>query len=254
MALEARDLTVSVEDRRVLHGVTVRIEHGEIVALMGPNGSGKTSLAYTLMGHPRYVVEKGSISLDGEDITKLPPHERARKGLLLVFQNPIEIPGVRLLTLLAAAYNRRFGVEERLIGMPSPQLIPKVKQLASMLGLSEQLLQREVNVGFSGGERKRSEILQLLLLEPRYAVLDEPDSGLDVDGIRVVADAVRKLRDRETGVLLITHYARILEFLEPDHVLVLANGRIVAEGGPELARRIEREGYASILRSVKGEV
>ena len=243
MALETRGLVAGPEDKTVLHGVDIKIPPGNIVALMGPNGSGKTTLAYTLMGHPRYRVESGDVILDGEPVTKLPPHERARRGLMLGFQNPVEVPGVRFINFIAAAYNRRFGVNERLIGMPQPELLKQARELAERLGLRPDILQREVNVGFSGGERKRAEMLQLLLLRPRYAVLDEPDSGLDVDGVRIIASAIRELVEQGAGVLVITHYARILQFVEPSHVVVMVDGRVVDEGGPELARRIGQEGY-----------
>ncbi|BES82224.1 Fe-S cluster assembly ATPase SufC [Pyrodictium abyssi] len=243
MALEARGLVAGPEGKTILRGVDIKVPPGSIVALMGPNGSGKTTLAYTLMGHPRYRVESGEVLLDGEPVTGLPPHERARRGLMLGFQNPVEVPGVRFINFIAAAYNRRFGVDERLIGMPRPELLKQARELAERLGLRPDMLQREVNVGFSGGERKRAEMLQLLLLRPRYVVLDEPDSGLDVDGVRVIAGAIRELVEQGAGVLVITHYARILQFVEPSHVVVLVNGRVVDEGGPELARRIEQEGY-----------
>ncbi|ABM80385.1 Fe-S cluster assembly ATPase SufC [Hyperthermus butylicus] len=247
MALEARNLVAGPEGKIVLRGVNIKVPQGSIIALMGPNGSGKTTLAYTLMGHPRYRVESGEVLLDGEPVTSLPPHERARRGLMLGFQNPVEIPGVRLISFIAAAYNRRFGIEERLIGMPRPELHKQARELAERLGLRSEMLQREVNVGFSGGERKRAEMLQLLLLRPRYVILDEPDSGLDVDGVRVIAEAIRELVEQGTGVLVITHYARILQFVEPSHVVVLVNGRVVDEGGPELARRIEQEGYRAYM-------
>lgn len=247
MVLEARDLVAGPEDKTILRGVDIKVSPGSIVALMGPNGSGKTTLAYTLMGHPRYRVERGEVLLDGEHITNLPPHERARRGLMLGFQNPVEIPGVRFINFIAAAYNRRFGIEEQLIGMPRPELLKQARELAGKLGLRPEMLQREVNVGFSGGERKRAEMLQLLLLRPRYVILDEPDSGLDVDGVRIIADAIRELVEQGAGVLVITHYARILQFVEPSHVVVLVDGRVVDEGGPELARRIEREGYQAYM-------
>ncbi|KSW12596.1 Fe-S cluster assembly ATPase SufC [Pyrodictium occultum] len=249
MALETRNLTAGPGDKVVLHGVNIKVSPGEIVALMGPNGSGKTTLASVIMGHPRYRVREGDVLLDGEPITKLPTYERARKGVMLAFQNPVEVPGVRFLNFIAAAYNRRFGLEERLIGAPRPELLKQASELAVKLGLRPDMLQREVNVGFSGGEKKRAEMLQLLLLRPRYAILDEPDSGLDVDGVRVIAGAINELADQGAGVIVITHYARILEFVEPNHVVVLVNGRVVDEGGPELARRIEKEGYARYLSS-----
>ncbi len=253
MTLETIELVAGPEDKIVLRGVTLKVPRGSVVALMGPNGSGKTTLAYTIAGHPAYRVAKGRIILEGEEITSLPPHERARKGLMLGFQNPPEIPGVRLLNFLAAAYNRRFNIQEKLIGSPRPELVKQAREYAIKLGLSEDFLQREVNVGFSGGERKRAEMLQVLLLKPKYVILDEPDSGLDVDGVRMVADAIRRLVDDGVGVLIITHYARILQFVEPDHVAVLVNGVIVDEGGPELARRIEQEGYGAYATKMSND-
>lgn len=252
MALETIDLAAGPEDKVVLRGVTLRVPRGSVVALMGPNGSGKTTLAYTIAGHPAYRVVKGRILLEVEDITGLPPHERARKGLMLGFQNPPQIPGVRLLNFLAAAYNRRLNLQEKLIGSPRPELVKQAREYAVKLGLSGDFLQREVNVGFSGGERKRAEMLQVLVLKPKYVILDEPDSGLDIDGVRIVADAIRRLADDGVGVLVITHYARILQFVEPDHVAILVNGVIVDEGGPELARRIEQEGYGAYMAKTGG--
>lgn len=247
MALEVIDLVAGPGDKIVLKGVSLRVEKGSIVALMGPNGSGKTTLAYTITGHPDYRVAGGRIILDSEDVTNTPPHERARKGLILGFQNPPEVPGVRMINFIAAAYNRRFGIVERLIGNPQPELLRLAKSYTAELGLTEEMLQRETNIGFSGGERKRAEMLQILLLKPRYTILDEPDSGLDVDGVKTVAKAIRMLVDEGAGVLLITHYARILRFVEPSHVAVMVDGVIVDEGGPELAKKIDEEGYKAYL-------
>ncbi len=241
MALEVIDVAAEVEGRRVLDGVTLRVERGSVVALMGPNGRGKTSLAYVIMGHPRYRVVRGDVRLDGESLLGLPPHERARRGVMLAFQEPVEVKGVRLSSLIAAAHARLYGGD---LTRPDPKVLEEARGYLGLVGLAAPMLDREVNVGFSGGERKRSEMLQLLVLKPRYAVLDEPDSGLDVDGVRAVARAIEVMRERGTGILLITHYARILKFVEPDRVLVMVSGRIVEEGGPELAERIERTGYA----------
>ncbi|BEP16697.1 Fe-S cluster assembly ATPase SufC [Pyrofollis japonicus] len=249
MSLEVRGVTGGPESKTVLQKVSLSIPRASLVALMGPNGSGKTTLAYTIMGHPSYVVRDGRILLDGEDITGLPTYERARRGLMLGFQSPPEIPGVRFLNFVAAAYNRVKDVEDKLIGTPRPEMIKLVKNYASMLGLRDEHLQREVNVGFSGGERKRAEMLQILVLDPRYVILDEPDSGLDVDGVRVVAKAIQMLLDRGVGVLVITHYARILQFVEPDKVAIMVSGRVVDEGGPELAKHIEEHGYAPYMKN-----
>ena len=249
VALEAKDVWVKVEDKTVLQGVSLKVEPGEITVLMGPNGSGKSSLAYTIMGHPEYSVEKGAIMLDGEDITGLEPYERSLRGVMLAFQNPVEVPGVKLSTLLIAAHNKRRGAKD-LFRVSDPRLVLRARQWAEKLGMDPSLLYREVNVGFSGGEKKRAEMLQLLMLEPKYAILDEPDSGLDVDGIKSVARAIQVLVDRGTGVLLITHYARVLDYVEPSRVLVLVNGRIVAEGGMEIVREIDRSGYAQFLSKI----
>ncbi len=247
MALETRELWVKVDGKTVIRGITISVEPGEVTVLMGPNGSGKSSLAYTIMGHPDYEVERGSILLDGEDITSLDPDERSLKGVMLGFQNPVEVPGVKLSTLLIAASNKRTGSKD-LFKITNPRLIASARKWATLLGMNPDLLYRDVNVGFSGGEKKRAEMLQLLVLEPKYAILDEPDSGLDVDGIKSIAKAIEHLREKGTGILLITHYARIVEFLEPSKVLVLVNGSIVAEGGVEIVKEIDRKGYAEFLR------
>jgi Fe-S cluster assembly ATP-binding protein len=249
MGLEVANVVAEVAGKRVLDGVTLTVERGSIVALMGPNGSGKTSLAYVIMGHPNYRLVRGDIRLDGESIVGLPPHERARRGILLAFQEPVEVKGVRLSSLIAAAHARLYGGD---LTKPDLKVLDEARKHLELVGLRSEMLDREVNVGFSGGERKRSEILQLLVLKPRYAILDEPDSGLDVDGVKAVAKAVEALRDRGTGILLITHYARILKFIKPDQVLVMVNGRIVDRGGPELAERIERMGYAPYLGGGRG--
>ncbi len=244
MTLEVKGLVAKVRDtdKVVVNGVSLRVDRGEIVALMGPNGSGKSSLAYTLMGHPRYEVVSGDILLDGESIVGLPPEERSLRGLFLGFQNPVEVEGVKLSSLIVASYNKRVG-ERDLFKTSNPRVFIEMNKYASMLGLRSELLYRDVNVGFSGGERKRSEMLQALMLNPRYVILDEPDSGLDVDGVKVIANSIELLRSRGTGVLLITHYTRILRYVKPSRVYVMVNGRIVASGGYELAEKIDREGY-----------
>ncbi len=241
MTLEVHELHVTVSGRRILHGVTLHLKPGETLAIMGPNGSGKSTLLYTIMGRPGYNIEKGSIRLDGEDITSTPPEERSLRGVMLAFQDPVPVPGVKLATLVTAAWNKRRGSRD--LARPDPRLSMELRRLARELGLREELLYRDVNLGFSGGEKKRSEMLQLLALKPRYALLDEPDSGLDVDGVKTVAAAAEKLREQGAGLLIVTHYARILRFIEPDRVVVLVGGRVVDEGGPELAHRIDREGY-----------
>ncbi|NPA98659.1 MAG: Fe-S cluster assembly ATPase SufC [Crenarchaeota archaeon] len=243
MALRTIDLHVSVGDKEILHGINIEIHPGELRVIMGPNGSGKTSLAMALMGHSSYKVTKGRIILDGEDITSLPPHERALRGLFLVFQNPVEIPGVRLEEILKLSIKKRLG------GKECPDIRERIESEAKMIGLTKEHLERGVNVGFSGGEKKRGEILQAKILRPKYVIMDEPDSGLDVDGIRIVADVIKELVSTGRSVLLITHYPRVLEYVEPDHVYVLYKGRIVAEGGMELVERINREGFKWIEES-----
>ncbi len=231
------DLVVSVEGKRILEGVSFALEEGRIHVLMGPNGSGKSTLAFTIAGHPDYVVESGRILLAGEDITALPAYERARRGLFLGFQYPPEVEGVKLrefLRLAAAHCQEPFCEFQKLF-------------LESLVYFRmEELGNRELNVGFSGGEKKRAELLQMRVLRPRVALLDEPDSGVDVDGLRLIAAGIEEAARSGTAVLLITHYPRILEYLPPAKVFVLDGGRIVREGGPELAREIERTGYGAV--------
>ena len=242
MSLRVEELHATVHGREILHGVSLEVQPGRVVALMGPNGSGKSTLLYTITGRPGYEATRGRILLDGEEITTLPPEERSLKGVILAFQDPVPVPGVKLSTLITAAWNKRRG--EKDLVKPDPRLVAEVGKLADWLGLRRELLYRDVNVGFSGGEKKRSELLQLLVLKPRYALLDEPDSGLDVDGVKRIAEAAERLREEGAGLLVVTHYARILRFLEPDEVIVMVDGRVVDRGGPELAHRIDREGYA----------
>ncbi len=237
MSLKTIDLHVSVGDKEILHGINIEARPGELRVIMGPNGSGKTSLALALMGHPSYRVTRGKIILDGEDITHLPPNERALRGLFLVFQNPVEIPGVKLEEVLKLSIKKRLG------GRECPDIKERIASEAGLIGLSEEHLERGVNVGFSGGEKKRSEILQAKILRPKYVIMDEPDSGLDVDGIRIVADVIKELISTGRSVLLITHYPRVLEYVEPNHVYVLYRGRIVADGGMDIVERINREGF-----------
>jgi Fe-S cluster assembly ATP-binding protein len=234
--------------KRVLEGVTLSVRPGEVHALMGPNGSGKSTLLYTLAGHPSYRLAAGRISMDGEDVSSLSPEERFLRGLLLAFQSPVEVPGVRLSSLLLASYNKRNGIASgrNLLEVRDPRFLSAMRDAAAALGIGPDLLNREVNVGFSGGEKKRAEVLQAILLKPKYLLLDEPDSGLDVDGVDTVARAVRDMASSGVGVLLVTHYARILHRVVPDEVTLLIDGRIAGRGGPELAERVEREGYSSL--------
>ncbi len=245
MALEVQNLRVQVDSKELLKGVTIKVEKGEAVALMGPNGSGKTTLAYALMGHPRYRVTAGRILLDGNDITGLPTHERALLGLTLAFQNPVEVPGVKLSYLLNVINAKKAkGFDLTYV---DPKFVSWFRAEAKSLGMGLELLERDVNVGFSGGERKRSEVLQVMAMKPRYAILDEPDSGLDVDGIKVIGEAIASLKSQGVGVLIITHHADITRFVSPSRAYVLAQGRVVAEGGPELVEKVLSSGYESIL-------
>ena len=238
--LQIRDLHVSIEDHEILRGVDLDISRGEIHALMGPNGSGKSTLASTLMGHPAYEVTQGSIVFQGEDITEAEPHERARAGLFLAFQYPVSIPGVSVANFLRMAINAK---REEPIGVK--EFRTQLAHAVELLDVERAFTSRHLNDGFSGGEKKRAEILQLAMLQPDVAVLDETDSGLDIDALRVVAHGIHEVRaDRpDLGILLITHYQRILAYLTPDVVHILLDGRIVESGGPELAARVEAEGF-----------
>jgi Fe-S cluster assembly ATP-binding protein len=245
MSLEIHNLHVRTEEREILHGVDLKVEKGETHALMGPNGSGKSTLANTLMGNPQYEITEGRILLDGEDITEADPDERARAGLFLAFQYPATIPGVSVANFLRMAINA--GREEPI----------KVKEFGKLLGDHMELLKidraftsRYLNEGFSGGEKKRAEILQLAMLEPTYAVLDETDSGLDIDALRIVSDGVNAMREPERGFLIITHYTRILSYVKPEFVHIMLDGRIVREGGAELADALEEKGYEWIREEV----
>ena len=245
--LKVQNLHVSVEGKEVIRGVDLTIRSGEVHVLMGPNGSGKTTLSLAIMGHPKYKITEGKILLDNEDVTGLETYEKARRGIFLAFQNPIEIGGVKLSTLLTLEVNKVLGSSVR-----PEDTISLVKNVAKSVGLSEAFLNRNVFEGFSGGEKKRTEIAQMLLLKPKIALLDEPDSGVDVDGLKVISDAIRKLlEENKTGFLIITHYRRILEYVRPDHVHVMYRGKIVASGGEELSAKIDREGYESVIKGAK---
>ena len=251
--LVIKDLHVAVEGREILKGVNLAVHQGETHALMGPNGSGKSTLASALMGHPNYEVTSGEVLLDGENILEMSPDERAKKGLFLAFQYPMSIPGVSVANFLRLAYGAVSKPDEvdpepyrkRLSAREFRQLL---RDRLGLLKMDESMLTRYLNEGFSGGEKKRAEILQMAVLQPRFAVLDETDSGLDIDALRVVADGVNAQRNGELGVLLITHYQRLLNYIKPDYVHVLVNGRIVKEGGPELALELEEKGYEQIIK------
>jgi Fe-S cluster assembly ATP-binding protein len=246
--LEIVNLHASVEGTPILRGVDLTVPAGEVHAIMGPNGSGKSTLAYVLSGREDYEITEGDIRLNGQSLLELEPNERATAGLFLAFQYPLEIPGVSTMTFLKAALNahrRARGEDEIAPGA----FLKLVRDTATKLGIADDMLKRGLNVGFSGGEKKRMEILQMALLEPKFCVLDETDSGLDIDALRVVSDGVNALRGPERGMLVITHYQRLLDYIVPDKVHVLTRGRIAATGGPELARELEASGYASYLEA-----
>jgi Fe-S cluster assembly ATP-binding protein len=240
------DLHVSVEGKEILKGVDLVVERGEIHALMGPNGSGKSTLANTLMGHPKYVVTRGRALFEGEDILGLTPDERARKGLFLAFQYPIAIPGVSLGNFLRAATRAVHG-DGLTAGEFRKQLMEKLK----LLKMDPSFAARYVNDGLSGGEKKRAEVLQMALLQPRIAVMDETDSGLDIDALRTVAEGIKAIHTPEMGVLVITHYQRLLNYIRPQFVHVLVDGRVVKSGGYELVEQLEAQGYDPIIREVE---
>ena len=245
--LEVKNLSVSIHDKPILDGLSLTVRTGEVAAIMGPNGSGKSTLSYVIAGKPEYEVTGGEVLLDGEDLLALEPNERAVKGVFLAFQYPVEIPGVATMTFLKAALNaqRRARGESDLT---TPDFMRAVRGVAQSLKIDFEMLKRPVNVGFSGGEKKRAEVLQMALLAPRLAILDETDSGLDIDALRIVAEGVNAMLNPTMGVLLITHYQRLLNYIKPDVVHVLALGRIVKTGGRDLALRLEDEGYGPILR------
>ena len=241
--LEVKNLHVSVDGKQILNGLDLTVNQGEVHAIMGPNGSGKSTLAHVLAGKEDYEVTAGTVRFDGEDVLAMEPDERAAKGLFLAFQYPLEIPGVATMTFLRTAINaqrKKRGEPE----LSTPEFIKKVREASKALGIDQEMLRRGVNVGFSGGEKKRNEILQMALLEPKLGVLDETDSGLDIDALKIVADGVNRLRSAERSMIVITHYQRLLNHIVPDIVHVLSRGRIVRTGGKELALELEAKGYA----------
>ncbi len=240
--LEVKNFHVQIGGKPILDGLNLTVEAGEVAALMGPNGSGKSTLSYVIAGKPDYEVTSGEALLDGENILELSPDERAAKGLFLAFQYPVEIPGVATMTFLKATLNAQRRARA-LKEMTTPDFMREVRAAADRLKIDQEMLRRPLNVGFSGGEKKRMEILQMALLQPRLAILDETDSGLDIDALRIVADGVNALRDKDRAFLVITHYQRLLDHIRPDTVHVMAKGRIVKTGGPELAEELERNGY-----------
>jgi Fe-S cluster assembly ATP-binding protein len=246
--LDIRDLRVAVGDKEIIKGLTLAVPAGEVHAIMGPNGAGKSTLAYALSGRDGYEITQGAATLDGEDLLTLEPEERAAKGLFQSFQYPVEIAGVPALTFLRAALN----AQKKARGEPevsSPDFLKLARAKAEALNISQDMLRRGLNAGFSGGEKKRMEALQMAVLEPRFMILDETDSGLDIDALKLVAENINKLRGANRGMLVITHYERLLEYIRPDRVHVLAAGRIVHSGGPELAAELERDGYDKYLKA-----
>jgi Fe-S cluster assembly ATP-binding protein len=241
--LEIKNLHVEIDGKKILNGLDLVVNKGEVHAIMGPNGSGKSTLAYVLSGKDDYEVTEGDILFDGKSVLEMEPDERAAAGFFLAFQYPIEIPGVATMTFLRTALNsqrKKRGEPE----LTTPEFLKRVKDAAGKLSINQDMLRRAVNVGFSGGEKKRNEILQMALLEPKISVLDETDSGLDIDALKIVADGVNRLRGPERGFVVITHYQRLLNYIVPDIVHVLSKGRIVKTGGKELALQLEKTGYA----------
>jgi Fe-S cluster assembly ATP-binding protein len=238
--LTIKNLHVEIAEKEIVRGLTLSVPRGEVHAIMGPNGSGKSTLAKVLAGHPDYHVKKGEVLMDGENILALEPDERARKGLFLAFQYPSEIPGVTIANFLRAAVQARLPEGEEL---EATEYYAKLYEKMELLGMDRSFTSRSVNEGFSGGEKKRTEILQLAMLEPTYAILDETDSGLDIDALKIVAHGVNSLRGPNVGILLITHYQRLLNYIVPDHVHVMVAGRIVRSGRKELALELEERGY-----------
>jgi Fe-S cluster assembly ATP-binding protein len=250
--LEIRDLHATVEGKEILRGINLTVNKGEIHAIMGPNGSGKSTLAKILAGHPAYEVTKGEVLFEGRNLLELAPDERAREGVFLAFQYPVEVPGVSNAQFMRLAYNekRKHRGEEELDPLEFKDLLA---ERAKVVEMDAGLMSRSVNEGFSGGEKKRNEILQMAVLEPKLAVLDETDSGLDIDALRIVSEGVNKLRTPENAIVLVTHYQRLLNYIVPDHVHVLYKGRIVRSGGKELALALEEKGYDWIKGEVGGQ-
>lgn len=240
--LEIKDLHASVEDKKILKGINLTVNPGEVHAIMGPNGSGKSTLASVIAGKEDFEVKKGSISLNGEDLEDLAPEERAHMGIFMSFQYPVEIPGVTVTNFMRTAINetrKAQGLED----MPANQMLKLIREKSEMLEIDRKFLSRSLNEGFSGGEKKRNEIFQMAMMEPKLAILDETDSGLDIDALRIVANGVNKLRSKDNAIVVITHYQRLLEHIVPDFVHVLFDGRIVKSGGKELALELEEKGY-----------
>ena len=248
--LKIKNLHASVEDKDILKGINLTVNPGEVHAIMGPNGSGKSTLASVIAGKDEFELTKGGIELEGEDIKELDPEERAHKGVFLSFQYPVEIPGVSVTNFIKTAINetrKAKGQED----MPAAEMLKKIKEKADLLEIDRKFLSRSLNEGFSGGEKKRNEIFQLAMMEPKLAILDETDSGLDIDALKIVANGVNKLRNADNAVIVITHYQRLLDYIVPDYVHVLMDGKIVKSGSKELAYQLEEKGYDWIKEEVK---
>ena len=248
--LKIKNLHASVEDKGILRGINLEVKPGEVHAIMGPNGSGKSTLASVIAGKEEYEVTKGNIEFQGEDIEELAADERAHKGVFLSFQYPVEIPGVSVTNFMKTAINESRKAKG-LADMPAKEMLKLIREKSELLEIDRKFLSRSLNEGFSGGEKKRNEIFQMAMLEPKLAILDETDSGLDIDALRIVANGVNKLKSQDNAVVVITHYQRLLEYIVPDFVHVLYNGRIVKSGGKELAHELEEKGYDWIKEEVK---
>ena len=241
--LEIKNLHVEIDGKKILNGLDLTVEKGQVAAIMGPNGSGKSTLAYVLAGKPDYEVTEGDVLLDGESILEMSPDVRAAKGVFLAFQYPVEVPGVATMTFLRTALNAQRKARGE-AEASTPEFMKLVRDTAKHLGIGQDMLRRAVNVGFSGGEKKRQEILQMSVLQPRIAVLDETNSGLDIDALKIVSEGVNALRSPERAMIVITHYQRLLDYIVPDVVHVMANGKVVKSGGKDLALELEAKGYA----------
>ena len=248
--LQIRNLHAAIADKEILKGINLEIKKGEIHAIMGPNGSGKSTLSSVLVGNPNYEVTEGSVLFEGQDLLELEPEERAHLGLFMSFQYPVEIPGVSMVNFMRAALNEKRKAQG-LDPIPAAEFLKLMKQKRELVELDNKLASRSVNEGFSGGEKKRNEIFQMAMLEPKLAILDETDSGLDIDALRIVAKGVNELRSPENATIVITHYQRLLDYIRPDYVHVLYKGRIVRSSGPELALELEEKGYDWIKDEVK---
>ncbi len=246
-SLLIKDLRVSIQDKLILKGLNLEVKLGEIHAIMGPNGSGKSTMAYTLAGHPKYEVEGGEVWLDGQNLLEMTPDERARAGLFLAFQYPTAIPGISMANFLRTSVNAVRGGDSKK-GLPVTEFRKMLTEKMDLLKMDKSFARRYLNEGFSGGEKKRAEILQMALLEPKFAILDETDSGLDIDALRVVSEGVNAITGPNRSFIVITHYQRILNYIKPDFIHIMYDGQIIESGGPELALKLEEEGYDQLIK------